>query len=222
MERVVPALAAFYGPLAAPPRDLFAFFVWEIVSARSLPARRDIAWLALKRVPALTPDALFRAPKDELKAAIEGLGAFEDRLEALRAVSGHVRRHRDLPGRVAGPLIGAARALRDVPHLTPSSRLRALVFAGGHDLPAADDGVARVVTRLAGLSTGAGAPRRRAARQVLAPVFRGDRDTLIQALVLLGHHAQQACLEHAPHCTVCPLRDGCAWALGSDPIQSRP
>ena len=38
-DGVLTALAAFYGPLAPPPRDLFAFFVWEIVSARALPAR---------------------------------------------------------------------------------------------------------------------------------------------------------------------------------------
>ena len=99
-DGVLTALAAFYGPLAPPPRDLFAFFVWEIVSARALPARRDMAWQAVKRIPALTPDAMFRAPKDDLKAAIEGLGGFEERLDALRAGGGHFRRHRELPRRV--------------------------------------------------------------------------------------------------------------------------
>ena len=86
MDGVLTALAAFYGPLASPPRDLFAFFVWEVVSARTLPARRDIAWQAIRRIPALTPDAMFRVPKDDLKAAIEGLGAFDERQEALRAL----------------------------------------------------------------------------------------------------------------------------------------
>ena len=211
-DGVLAALAAFYGPLAPPPRDLFAFFVWEIVSARALPARRDMAWQAVKRIPALTPDAMFRAPKDDLKAAIEGLGAFEERLDALRAGSGHFRRHRDLPGIVAGPLLRATRALRDVPHLTPSAQERALFFAGGHTLPAVDDQTARVVARLAGVAASAGPRRRRAARQHLQAAFGRDRDRLAQALVLLGHHAGQACVEHAPHCTVCPLRTSCAWA----------
>jgi len=121
-DGVLTALAAFYGPLAPPPKDLFAFFVWDVISTRALPARRDIAWQALRRLPALTPDAMFRAPKDDLKAAIDGLGAFEDRLESLRAGSGHFRRHRDLSDRVAGPMLGAARALADVPHLSPSAR----------------------------------------------------------------------------------------------------
>lgn len=212
MDGVLTALSAFYGPLAPPPRDLFAFFVWEIVSARALPARRDMAWQAVKRIPALTPDAMFRAPKDDLKAALEGLGGFEERLDALRAGSGHFRRHRELPGIAAGPLLRATRALRDVPHLTPSAQVRALFFAGGHAVPAADDQVARVVARLAGVSAPAGPRRRRAARQRLWAAFGDDRERLAQALVLLGHHAGHACVEHAPHCTVCPLRLGCAWA----------
>lgn len=217
MDGVLTALAAFYGPLASPPGELFAFFVWEVVSARALPARRDIAWLALRRLPALTPDAMFRAPKDDLKTALEGLGAFEERLEALRAGSGHFRRHRDLPRVVAGPLLRATRALRDIPHLTASSQVRALHFAGGHGLPAVDDQVARVIGRLHGLTVPAGPVRRRQARQRLAAAFGHTRERLTPALVLLGHHAAQACLEHAPHCTVCPLRTGCASASGTVP-----
>ena len=213
MDGTLTALAAFYGPLAPPPRDLFAFFVWEILSARALPARRDMAWQAVKRIPALTPDAMFRAPKDDLKAALEGLGGFEERLEALRAGSGHFRRHRDLPEIVAGPLLGATRALRDVLHLTLSAQVRALFFAGGHAVPAVDDQTSRVVARLAGVAAPAGPRRRRAARKHLQAAFDRDPDRLAQALVLLGHHAGHACVEHAPHCTVCPLKTGCAWAL---------
>ena len=211
MDGVLTALAAFYGPLASPPADLFQFFVWEVVSARALPARRDIAWQALRRIPALTPDAMFRAPKDDLKAAIDGLGAFEERFDALRSGSGHFRRHRELPDVVAGSLARAARALRDVPHLTPSSQLRAIFFAGGHAVPAVDDQVARVIGRLRGVKAPAGPRRRRLARRALAAAFGRDRDRLGQALVLLGHHAGHACVEHAPHCAVCPLRSGCAW-----------
>lgn len=212
MDGVLTALAVFYGPLASPPSDLFAFFVWEAVSAGALPARRDIAWQALKRLPALTPDAMFRAPKNDLKTALEGLGSFEERLETLRAGSGHFRRHRDLPAIVSGPMLGAARALRDVPHLSPSSRVRALFFAGGHPVPAVDDQAARVMARLYGAGALGQAPRRRLARQRLGAALGGDRGRLARALVLLGHHGGHACVEQAPHCAVCPLRVDCAWA----------
>jgi endonuclease III len=212
MDGALTALTAFYGPLASPPRDLFAFFVWEVVSARTLPARRDIAWQAIKRIPALTPDSMFRVARDDLKGAIEGLGGFEERFDALRAISGHVRRHRELPAVVAGPLLRATRALADVPHLTPSTQVRALFFAGGHAVAAVDDQVARVVGRLHGATEPGGNRRRRVARRHLSSSFGTDRDRLGQALVLLGHHAGHACAEHTPHCTVCPLRPGCAFA----------
>lgn len=218
MRAAASALARFYGPLAAPPRDLFAFFVWEVISARTLPARRDIAWQALKRLPALTPDAMFRASKDDLKAAIEGLGAFEERFDALKHGAGHFRRLRNVPERVAAGLRSAVRALADVPNLTPGGRLRALFFTGGYPLPAADDGVARVVTRVAGLAAKPGAPRRRAARRHLVASFGGNRDELTPALVLLAHHAAQCCVDQAPHCGVCPLKADCAWPAARTPI----
>ena len=60
MRPTLDALHAVYGPLAHPPADLFGFYVWEVISEGALPARRDLAWLALKRIPALTPDAMFR------------------------------------------------------------------------------------------------------------------------------------------------------------------
>lgn len=218
MREAASALARFYGPLAAPPRDLFALFVWDVISARTLPARRDIAWQALKRLPALTPDAMFRASKDDLKSAIEGLGSFEERFDTLKHGAGHFRRLRNLPDRMAASLRSAVRALADVPNFTPGGRLRALYFAGGYSVPAADDGVARVVTRFAGLKASPGAPRRRAARRHLAAAFAGHRDELTSALVLFAHHAAQCCVEQAPHCGVCPLKASCAGPVGPPPV----
>ena len=210
MEARLGALADFYGPLALPPRDLFAFFVSAVVSARTLPARRDLAWQALKRLPALTPDAMFRASKADLKAALEVLGGGDDRLDALKTGSGHFRRHRALPDVVSGPLSGAVRALCDVPHLTPASRLRALLFAGRHALGGTDDAVSRVVARLDGGPAAGGPLRRRFARRRLLADLGPEPDRLGRPVVLLAHHAAHACLDHAPHCGVCPLAASCA------------
>ena len=211
MDGVLGPLRAFYGPLAPPPTDLFAFFVWEVVSARTLPARRDIAWQALRRLPALTPDAMFRASKDELEAALVAVGSVEQRSDALKNGSGHFRRHRDLADRVSGPLLGAARALARVPHLSPSARPRALLWAGGHAVAPVDDALARVLTRLHGLAAGPTARMRRAARRRLLADCHGQRETLAVAVVVLGHHATHACGD-MPHCTVCPLALDCRHA----------
>ncbi len=212
MDGLLAPLRQFYGPLTPPPGDLFAFFVWDVVSARTLPARRDIAWQALKRIPALTPDAVFRTSKGDLSAALRAVGGVEQRIDALKAGSGHFKRHPDLARRVRGPLPGAVRALADVPHLSEPARLHALLFVGGHALAAADDGVARVVARLDGF---AGEPRtrlRRRARRRLLAACGGDFERLTEAVVALAHHADHACVEHGPHCRVCPLAAGCRHA----------
>lgn len=208
MEGVLGALRAFYGPLAPPPQELFAFFVWDVVSARALPARRDLAWQALKRLPALTPDAIFRASKHDLETALAAVGAVEQRIEALKNGSGHFRRHRDLADRVHGPLLGAARALAQVPHWSTSTRSRALLFAGGHSIAPVDDALARVLARLHGLAPGPKARVRRAARRHLLAACHGEHERLAEAVVVLGHHATHACAD-VPHCTVCPLAASC-------------
>jgi adenine-specific DNA glycosylase len=40
-----------------------------------------------------------------------------------------------------------------------------------------------------------------------------SRTSLADAVIVLGHHATHACAEQAPHCTVCPLQSGCAYAV---------
>ena len=212
MREALDALVAFYGPLAPPPHDLFGFVVWEILSARTLPSRRDIAWTALKRLPALTPDAMFRASKTDLQEALAMLPAREDRIDDLRAASGHLRRHRDLDQVVAGPLRRAVRALADVPALEASARVRALLFAGGHAVAPIDPGIMRVVARLHGLQPARPAALRRLSRSRLAADCRHQLDLLRGAAVVLAHHATHACAEAVPHCGVCPIAAGCRHA----------
>lgn len=212
MRDLVERLGAFYGPLAPPPRDLFGFVVWEILSARTLPARRDLAWTALKRLPALTPDAVFRAATADLQQALAMLPGRDERIDDLRAASGHLRRHRDLEARVAGPLPGAVRVLADMPGLPPAARVRALLFAGAHAVAPADDGIVRVVARLRGLAEASPRGLRRRARRALALDCAGDVELLRQATVVLAHHAAHACADTAPHCGLCPLAAGCRHA----------
>jgi endonuclease III len=212
LRAALDALATFYGPLAPPPRDLFGFVVWEILSARALPSRRDLAWLALRRLPALTPDAMFRASKADLQEALLMLPGREERIDELRSACGHLRRHRNLDAVVAGPLVGAVRALAAVPGLTPAGRVRALLFPGGHPVAPADDGVVRVVARLHGLGANHPAARRRLSRARVRAESAGDLDLLRQSAVLFAHHAAHACVHSTPHCGVCPLAGQCRFA----------
>ena len=217
MREALDALAAFYGPLAPPPRDLFGFVVWEILSARTLPSRRDLAWTALKRLPALTPDAMFRASKADLQQALAMLPGREQRIDDLRAASGYLRRHRDYDQVVAGPLRPAIRIMADVPALDPPARIRALLFSGGHAVAPIDAGITRVVARLHGLGHVRPAAVRRLSRARLAAGCGRQLDLLRQAAVVLAHHAAHACAETAPHCGVCPLAPGCCYAARREP-----
>jgi endonuclease III len=212
MREALDALAAFYGRLAPPPQELFGFVVWEILSARTLPSRRDLAWLALRRLPALTPDAMFLASKADLQAALLMVPGRDARIDELRAASGHLRRHRHLEAVVAGRLSAAVRALADVPTLTPAGRVRALLFPGGHAVAPIDEGIVRVVTRVYGLDHPRPAGRRRLARQRFQLECDGELASMRHAAVLMAHHAAQACLPASPHCGVCPLASRCRFA----------
>jgi endonuclease III len=214
MRDALEALASFYGPLAPPPRDLFGFVVWEILSGRALPSRRDLAWTALRRLPALTPDAMFRASKADLQEALLMLPGREERIDELRSASGHLRRHRQLEAAVTGRLAGAVRALAELPGLTPAGRVRALLFPGGHAVAPTDEGVVRVVVRLHGLDQSGPAARRRVARGLVRAECGGDLELLRRTAVLVAHHAAHACAPSTPHCGVCPLAGQCRFAAG--------
>src|ERR687885_2372091 len=112
LERLVDRLETFYGLLAAPPHDPFQLFVWEVLSVHSTPRKRDAAFGALKRIRALTPDSMWRAPQKKLEDGVKLAGPYtEQRLSALRTGVDVFRRAPDLPTIIRGPLPAARRAL---------------------------------------------------------------------------------------------------------------
>ena len=98
LESLLAALERFYGALPAPPRDPFALFVWEVLSVHSTPKKRDAAFGALKRSRALTPDAMWRAPRKKLEDVGDPRGSLRraaapcaaDRRGPVQAVAGSV------------------------------------------------------------------------------------------------------------------------------------
>src|SRR6266852_8674676 len=98
LESLLAALRKFYGALPSPPSDPFILFVWEVLSAHSTPRKRDAALGALKRIRALTPDAMWRAPQKKLEESVALAGPYrEQRLNALRTGVDRFRRSPDLP-----------------------------------------------------------------------------------------------------------------------------
>src|SRR5437763_6726499 len=98
LETILARLQKFYGALPSPPRDPFTLFVWEVLSVHSTPRKRDAALAALRRIPALTPNAMWRAPQKKLEEAVAKAGPYlEQRLRALRTGIDRFRRTPNLP-----------------------------------------------------------------------------------------------------------------------------
>jgi endonuclease III len=221
LERHVEALHTFYGAVPPPPRDPFTLFVWEIMSGHSTPRKRDLALAALKKIPALTPDAMWRAPQKKLETAVAAAGPYtEQRLMALRKGVDHFRRAPDLAKTIRGPLAPARRAIKGLPQMGgDGGAYRMLLFAADHVVLPVDARLSRVARRLGyggGDDHTAWAAQARAIRQAIGRDLPADVAVYRRASLYLSHHGGATCTEAAPHCRVCPLRGECPFNLKSE------
>ncbi|HXE79875.1 MAG TPA: hypothetical protein VNK41_03930 [Vicinamibacterales bacterium] len=204
-------LHAFYGPLVPPPRDPFAMYVWEVLNFQAAPVRRDAAMAALRKIPALTPDSIWKAVPKRLEAAVILAGPYHDeRVRALRAGADLFRRHPELAAQIAGPFATARRALRALPQLGLAGAQRMLLFGSHHPVIPSDAHLMRVALRL-GYGTPSANVRLqiRRVRRALSSCIPPDLEARRRAVIYLSHHGHATCLEHDPHCSVCPLLAGC-------------
>lgn len=211
LEKLLSALQTFYGALPSPPRDPFILFVWEVLSAHSTPRRRDAALAALKRIRALTPDAMWRAPKKKLEDSVKLAGPYDDnRLQALRTGVDVFRRSPNLASTIRGPLVAARRAIKPLPQLGDAGAHRMLLFAADHPILPIDARVARVARRL-GYAAAAGDFRKqaRSAQVALARELPTEVTAIRRAFLYLSHHGAATCTEADPHCSICPLVSDC-------------
>jgi endonuclease III len=198
MLQLTDRLERFYGPLPPPPEEPFAFYVWEVLGVRTTAARRDTAMTALRRMPALTPDAMGKLPRAKLEQIVALAGPYrEERLRALTSGIDVFRRNRDLPERLRSDIDAAREALALLPHLGAISSQWLLLFAGHHPVLPDDPHLLRVLTRL-----------QRDAAAVTAQL--GAVLTAMQrATLYLAHHGRSSCVEADPLCRICPLRSEC-------------
>ncbi|MCU1381745.1 MAG: DNA-3-methyladenine glycosylase [Acidobacteria bacterium] len=211
LETLLNALQKFYGVLPPPPRDPFTLFVWEVLSVHSTPRKRDAALAALKRIPAMTPDSMWRAPQKKLEESVRLAGPYlETRLTALRGGSELFRRSPDLPKTIRGPLPAARRALKPFPQLGDTGAHRMLLFAAGQVILPVDARVSRVGRRL---GYGKAAPdfrrQSRSVQDAMVGELTASADAYRHAFLYLSHHGGATCTERDPHCPVCPLLNDC-------------
>ncbi|MGH9142344.1 MAG: endonuclease III domain-containing protein [Thermoanaerobaculia bacterium] len=211
LQTLLSALQKFYGVLPPLPRDPFTLFVWEVLSVHSTPRKRDAALAALKRIPALTPDAMWRAPQKKLEQSIALAGPYSDnRRQALRSGVELFRRSPELPAIIRGPLPAARRALKPFPQLGETGAHRMLLFAADHAILPVDARVSRVARRLGyGEAAGDFKKQARSVQTALTCELEGSADTYRRAFLYLSHHGAATCTEADPHCSVCPLLKDC-------------
>jgi endonuclease III len=204
MLELVDRLERFYGPLQQPPSDPFTFYVWDVLGVRTSRTRRDAAMTALRRVPALTPDSMGKAPRGKLEAAVALAGPYrEERLRALASGIDVFKRQRDLPGMFRGGIDTAREALSRLPHMSAISGQWLLLFAGQQPMFPDDPHVRRVLERLE-------------IEPITATEYCGGVLTVIQRSALyLSHHGRSTCVEADPFCHICPLRLDCPFANGA-------
>jgi endonuclease III len=212
LETLIDALRGFYGPLPMPPRDPFTLFVWEVLSVHTTPRKRDAALAALKRIPALTPDAMWRAPQKKLEECVKLAGPYtENRLTALRTGIEVFRRSPNLPAVIRGPLIAARRAIKPLPQLGETGAHRMLLFAANHRILPVDARVSRVGRRLGyGTAHTDFKTQARSVQEAMTSELTPSVDAYRRAFVYLSHHGGATCTEADPHCSVCPLLVECA------------
>jgi endonuclease III len=211
LETLIDALHRFYGPLPLLPRDPFTLFVYEVLAVHTTPRKRDAALAALKRIPALTPDSMWRAPQKKLEESVKLAGPYtENRLTALRTGADLFRRTPSLPSIIRGPLAAARRAIKPLPQLGETGAHRMLLFAADHPILPVDARVSRVGLRL-GYGTADPEFRRqaRSVQEALSRELPTAPDTYRHAFIYLSHHGGATCTDADPHCHVCPLLSDC-------------
>jgi endonuclease III len=211
LESLLKALQKFYGVLPPLPRDPFTLFVWEVLSVHSTPQKRDAALAALKRIPAMTPDSMWRAPQKKLEESVRLAGPYtENRLQALRTGCELFRRSPGLPKTIRGPLPAARRALKPLPQLGEAGAHRMLLFAADQPILPVDARVSRVGRRLGyGEAAKDFKKQSRSVQEAMVKELPVSVDSYRGAFLYLSHHGGATCTESDPHCQVCPLLKDC-------------
>jgi len=212
LPALISALEHFYGLLPLPPSDPFPLFVWEVLSVHSTPHKRDTAFSALKRHRALTPDAMWRAPRKTLEESVRLAGPYlEQRLQALRTGVDRFRRDPQLAATIQGPVAPARRALKGLPQMGDGGAFRMLLFAADRPVLPVDAKVARTALRLGfGTRDKSFSKTARSIREQVATELPPSAESYRKAFLYLAHHGAVTCTETLPHCGVCPVRDRCA------------
>jgi len=180
----------------AQQEDPFHVLVGCIISLRTKDEVTDVAASRLlARAP--TPDSLLKIAEEEISRLIYPAGFYRRKAQTLRAIS--LMLLEEFEGRVPSD-IDSLLMLPGVGRKTAN-----LVRAVGHGLPAicVDTHVHRICNRLDYVLTHAPDETEQVLRSRLPPQFWVPINALFVAF------GRQICVPISPHCSTCPIREGC-------------
>lgn len=188
----------------------FAVAVAELLLQKTKAGPAAEVWTTLMgQFP--EPEALAQAPTPLIKGIVGKLGLVNQRAQRLQAMSAAVAARvpwSDLPGLgTYGGAIVTLVAGEDPPDCAP-----------------VDGNIARVLSRLEGLSFQRGEPRKKPeVRNVMRDLLASlpDPSSKLQLLYALVDLGEAVCKPRTPDCESCPLAPACSHCAGSAPPVSR-
>ena len=175
---------------------------WEVLVCEVMAQQTQVSRVAERWRPFLgqfpTASSLANAPVAEVLRRWTGMGYNRRALNLHRCAGAVVQQH---GGRVPDSLAD----LLALPGIGPYTARAVLAFAFERDHGVVDTNSARVLARWAGRRLGPKEAQARADGEVPA----GLAWAWNQAMLDLG---SSVCTRRAPHCSVCPVVDHCAWA----------
>lgn len=224
LREVIDSLIEYYGRPAVPPRlTVFEQILWENVAYLADDDRRSSAFALLKKSVGTSPDRILAASKGALRT-VTAHGILPDQFaEKLRECA---RIARDLFAGDVGAIVRlppakAMSALRKFPGIGGPGAEKILLFAKRQPVLALESNGMRVLTRIGfAPELKSYAATYRAVRSATADQLGDDYGTLIAAHSILRRHGQELCRRNDPSCTICPVADGCEFALRES--KSRP
>jgi endonuclease-3 len=218
---ILRALTRHHGPQKSPaPSDPFQLLLWEYVGYLADDSTRAAAFGKLKTTVGLRPIEVAAAPLPVL-SAIARLGgsiAVAIRASRMRDVAATVRDNwrGSLRGVLKLPYAEARRALKSFPSIGPPGADKILLLTGARPILALDSNALRVLLRLGYGREHKSYQTSYASAQTAAMAELPETVTTLQpAFLMLQHHGRTLCRNNHPKCTMCPVRNSCAFGGGT-------
>jgi endonuclease-3 len=218
LKKLIARLQKHYGSPELPPaRGPFEHVIWENACYLLPDTRRAEVFHSLQKQIGISPEAIFRAPKDVLlPLAVMGGMRPETRVFRWHEIARITLQqfNGDLDQILSWPYPKAKKALQQFPNIGSPGAEKILMFCGlAEGLPLESNGL-RVLTRVGWGRVhlkNYGAMYKSVQEAIAGEVPKGA-EALARAHTLLRTHGKTLCKDARPQCFECPAQEMCGFA----------